>query len=266
MNEHLRKVASHHDSEAEIYDSDYFERFDLYHRVTLDNIRRFVPEKKEATVLDAGGGTGIWSVELAKMGYHITLTDISKGMLKKAQEKVKKLVLEKQIRILTSNICDMPEFPDSHFDMVLCEGDPISYCGDHKKALGEVVRVTKPGGVVITSVDSRMSALNWLYKEGDPDAVDRLLETGEVLMPTKTGELSYPVHAFTPQELKGLFQSNGLSVERIIGKLVLAPRLPWYRSEDPSLQEWLYELELEYNDNPAFYPCAGHLEIVGRKQ
>ncbi len=85
-------------------------------------------------------------------------------------------------------------------------------------------------------------------------------------MPTKTGELSYPIHAFTPQELKDLFQSNDLSVERIIGKLVLASRLPWYRSEDPSIQKWLYELELEYNDNPAFYPSAGHLEIVGKKQ
>ncbi len=222
MNEHLRKVASHHDSEAEIYDSDYFERFALYHKVTLDNIRRFVPKKKTATILDAGGGTGIWAIELAKMGYQVTLTDISKGI----QEKVKELALGKQIKIVTSNICDMAEFPNGCFDMALCEGDPISYCGDYKKALAEVVRVTKPGGVVIASVDSRMSALNWLSKEGDRDGVEKLLKTGEVLMPTKIGKLAYPIHAFTTGELKGLFQFNGLSVERIIGKLVLASRLP----------------------------------------
>ena len=37
MNEHLKRVAAHHDSEAEIYDSEYFERFGLYHEVTLDS-------------------------------------------------------------------------------------------------------------------------------------------------------------------------------------------------------------------------------------
>ena len=37
-------------------------------------------------------------------------------------------------------------------------------------------------------------------------------------------------------------------------------------AEDPDIQEWLYNLELKYNDNPAFYPRAGHLEIVGRKK
>jgi len=266
MNKHLKKVVAHHDWWAETYDSDYFEHFALYHKVTLDNIRRFVPEEKGTTMIDVGGGTGIWSIELAKMGYKVVLTDISTGMLDKAKEQVKQLDLQSQIKIVISDICHMPEFSDNHFDMVLCQGDPLSYCGDHKKALSECVRVLKPGGALIASVDSRASALNWLKDTEDREAVKRLLDTGEVEMPTGKEEFTYTIHAFTPEELRDLFESNGLRVERIIGKLVIAPRLSFYKSEDPAIQEWLYNLELKYNDDPAFYPRAGHLEIAGRKK
>ncbi len=266
MNAHLKKVTDHHDWWAKSYDSDYFEYYGLYHRVTLDNIRRFLPTDKKAIILDAGGGTGIWSIELAKMGYHVILTDISKGMLKKAEEKAKELGLEKQIEILVSDICNMHEFSDNHFGMVLCEGDPLSYCGDHKKALKELTRVLKPDGAMIVSVDNRLGTLGWLSEKSTPEDVERVLETGQVLMPTEHDGPSYTIHAFTAQELKDLFEYNGLSVQRIIGKLVVARRLPWYESKDPSVQQWLYELELKYNNNPDFYPRAGHLEIVGRKK
>lgn len=266
MDEHLRKVIAHHDWWAETYDSDYFEHFALYHKITLDNIRRFLPKEKATTILDAGGGTGIWSVELATLGYHLVLTDISQGMLEKAKERISELKLDDQVEIRVSNICRMPEFETDRFAMVLCQGDPLSYCGDRHAAVKELVRVVRPGGAVIASVDSRASALNWLRDKDDPNAVQRLLETGDVIMPLKREEFCYLVHTFTPEELRQLFESNGLSVERIIGKLAIAHRLVGFRSEDPIIQEWLYHLELKYNENPAFYPWAGHLEIVGRKK
>lgn len=266
MNEHLEKVAAYHDYWSESYDSDYFERFALYHRVTLDNIRRFLPEEKGSVILDAGGGTGIWSVELLKMGYRVVLTDISAEMLGQAKKKVRELGLESQIEIICSDICSMPQFPDNHFAMVLCEGDPLSYCGNHHAAIKEFVRVVKPGGAVIASVDNRASTLKWLRDEDDRETVQRLLTKGDIVMTQEQEETRYVIHAFTPEELRELLKSNGLSVERIIGKLTIAHRLPWFRSEVPAVQEWLYHLELKYNYNPAFYPWAGHLEIVGRKK
>ncbi len=266
MNEHLNKVAAHHDWWSESYDSDSFERFALYHKITLDNVRRFLPKEKGAVILDAGGGTGIWSIELARIGYCVVLTDISQGMLDKARKKVSELKLDKQIEIKISNLCNMPEFGDNQFAMVLCEGDPLSYCGDHHAAIKELARVVQPSGIVIASVDNRASALNWLRDKDDLTAVERLLETGEVVMSQEREEFRYVIHAFTPEELRDLFESNGLSVERIIGKPVIARRLALFKSEDPRVQEWLYRLELKFNDDPAFYPWGGHLEIVGRKR
>jgi len=265
MNKHLRKVLAHHDWWSETYDSDYFTHYTLYHKITLDNIRRYLPKDRGALILDAGGGTGIWSVELARMGYRVVLTDISDGMLEKAKRKASTLKLDNLIEIRISNICHMPEFEDGQFAMVLCEGDPLSYCGDHHVATKELARVVQNGGAVIASVDNRASALNWLREKNDFEDIRQLLETGDVVMHHERVEFRYVIHAFTPEELQKLFESNGLKVERIIGKLVIASRLTCFRSEDPAVQEELYNLESKYNADPAYYPWGGHLEIVGRK-
>ncbi len=266
MDSRTGKMVAHHDWWSGTYDDDYFGKLSLYHQVSLDNVRRFVPEKEGSLVLDAGGGTGIWSVELARMGYRVVLTDISEGMLGKAREKIDSLGFADQIEVRVADICDLSGFPDSHFHMVVCQGDPLSYCSDRFRAMAELARVVQPGGAVIASVDNRASALKWLDETEDRQAVTRLLKTGQVVMPVPKKELSYTVHAYTAEELRELFESNGLAVERIIGKLVFRDRLPWFKANDPSLLQWLLELELEHNDDPAFFPRAGHLEIAGRKR
>lgn len=265
MNAHLESVAAHHDEEAQTYDAEYFARFALYHQVTLDNLRRFLPQTKDQPILDAGGGTGIWSVELARLGYRVVLTDISPGMLAQAERKIAELGLAAQVTITVADICQMPMFRDHQFSMVLCQGDPLSYCGNHRAAIRELVRVLAPGGTLIASVDNRVGVLSWLRETEDLTLVQHLLRTGEVVTPGKDGELLYPIHAFTPEELRELWHSAGLSVERIIGKPVLAQRLACFRSTNPEVQRKLLALELEINADPAFVPWGGHLEIAGRK-
>jgi ubiquinone/menaquinone biosynthesis C-methylase UbiE len=265
MDEQMSSVIAHHDWWAETYDDDV-SSMTLYNRITLDNIKRFLPEDKDALVLDAGGGTGLWAVEVAKLGYKVVLTDISTGMLDKARNKVASLGLEDRIRIRVSDIRSMPEFAEGEFGMIICEGDPLSYCGDHQAAVREFSRVLRSGGTVVASVDNLVSALNWLRDETDMKAILRVLETGNLMVPNAEGRFPYVVHAFTSEELKRLFESNGFTIERVIGKPTIARRLALYDSDESVIREWLYGLELRYCDNPAFYPLAGHLEIAARKQ
>ena len=237
----------------------------MYHAVTLDNICRFLPNNNDLPILDAGGGTGIWSVELASRGYRTVLVDISDGMLREASAKVESLGLSSQIQVRSGDIRSMPEFDDAQFSMVLCQGDPLSYCGDHVMALRELVRVLKPGGTLVASVDNRARALRWIQDSADLAPVEELLSLGTVASPQEHEHDSYTVHAFTAEELKGLFEDAGLQVLRIIGKPVIVDRLSCFRSPDPAVQSRLLEIELKYCDDPSYYPWGGHLEIVGRK-
>ncbi len=265
MAEQARKVAAHHDWLAATYDANYFEHYAIYHRVTRENLRRHLPPQAGSLILDAGGGTGIWALELAAWGYEVVLTDISTGMLAQARAKLTAQGLETRVRLVEADIRAMPELADDSFDMIVCQGDPLSYCGDHIAAIAEFARVARAGASVIASVDNRACVLNWLRQSNDLDAMRCLLETGQALTPDEQEAFRYVIHAFTADELRSAFESQGFEVESVIGKLCLAHRLDGLVASDPKIQEQLVELEQMYHADPAYYPWAGHLEIAARR-
>lgn len=261
---------AYHDDEALVYDLKYDENpffVKIYEPVTWDNIQRFLPPLP-AQVLDAGGGTGRWTLLLAEMGYDVTLTDISQGMLDVARAKVEAKGLADRVTILRQDIRDMHELASEGFDLVLAEGDPVSYCEDHAAAIGELARMTKIGAHVLVSVDSRIAAVFALSRL-DFDAAGELLRTGQMQWQGPDKELAFPIHAFTIPELAGLFEAHGLRVVRVLGKPVLFGRLPTDVREkilaDEELTRRLVALECRYADDPGWAGSAGHIEVAGVK-
>ena len=77
-------------------------------------LKMYLP--KTGSVLDAGGGTGEFSIRVAKLNPNLKIInyDISKEMLETAQEKFNKLGLEKRIENKLGDIMDLP-FKDNGF-------------------------------------------------------------------------------------------------------------------------------------------------------
>jgi ubiquinone/menaquinone biosynthesis C-methylase UbiE len=261
---------AYHDHEAPAYDAKYDENpffVKVYEPVTWDNIHRFLPPLP-AQILDAGGGTGRWTVPLANLGYQVTLTDISQGMLNVARAKIETAGLVDQVTILRQDICNMRDLMDGGFDLVLAEGDPVSYCEDHAAAIGELARGAKVGAHVLVSVDSRIAAI-FALNQLNFDAAEELLRTGQMAWSGKEETLTFPIHAFTVPELTGLFEANGLRVVRVLGKPVLLGRLRPEVQErilaDEELTRRLVELECHYGDDPGWVGSGGHVEVTGLK-
>jgi ubiquinone/menaquinone biosynthesis C-methylase UbiE len=259
---------TYYDHEAKVYDAKYDESsfyVKVYEPVTWDNIRRFLPSLP-ARVLDAGGGTGRWTLPLAKIGYDVLLTDISQGMLEVARAKIEAEGLAERVTILRQDICEMRGLADRSFDLVLAEGDPVSYCEDPPAAIGELARVAKIGAHVLVSVDSRIAAISALSRL-DFDAAEELLRTGQMQWRGPDRALAFPIHAFTIPELTGLFEACGLRVVRVLGKPVFLRRLSREVQErilvDEELTRRLVELECRYADDPGWAGSAGHIEVTG---
>jgi S-adenosylmethionine-dependent methyltransferase len=72
-------------------------------------------------ILDAGGGQGQFSLELARAGHQLVICDISAEMLKVAEAQIKKEGLESQVTLIHCAIQELSEHIDQQeFDFVIC--------------------------------------------------------------------------------------------------------------------------------------------------
>jgi S-adenosylmethionine-dependent methyltransferase len=85
-------------------------------------IQPFRPaEATQWRILDAGGGQGQFSLELAKAGHQLVICDISSEMLKMAEVEIKKEGLESQVTLIHCSIQDLSKhIQQPEFDLVIC--------------------------------------------------------------------------------------------------------------------------------------------------
>lgn len=103
-----------------------------------------------STAIDVCCGTCDWTISLAEASGtgEIVGLDFSRNMLEFGEHKVKKLGLDKQIRLVHGNAMDLP-FADNTFDYATI-GFALRNVPDLEQVLKEMTRVVKPGGLVVS--------------------------------------------------------------------------------------------------------------------
>ena len=119
-------------------------------------------------VLELGCGTGkLWlkNKENINNSLNITLSDFSKSMLKIAKDKLKEV--EYNFKYEEINVESIP-YEDNSFDVVIAE-HMIYFAPNIEKALLEIRRILKPGGVLYVTANSceTMAELNKLAEKFD---------------------------------------------------------------------------------------------------
>ena len=94
-----------YDTLAEEYD----ERFQSGYRTEIQNDIVFstlkeVLDGRRYRILDAGGGTGFYSIPLAAQGHEVVILDLSKNMLEMAESKAKRLGVASRVKILLGDM------------------------------------------------------------------------------------------------------------------------------------------------------------------
>lgn len=136
----------------------------LEYTTTMYYIHKFLSEK--AFVLEIGAGTGRYSLALAKEGYKVCALELVEQNLEILRNNS---LNENNIKIFQGDALDLSRFPDNSFETTLLLG-PMYHLyekEDQLLALREAVRVTKPGGVILTSFLSIHAIIQDDYLQGN---------------------------------------------------------------------------------------------------
>jgi len=114
-----------------------------YHEM-LDDLESGIVRKygEGKAVLEVGCGTGLVLDRIAEFAGSAKGIDLSPGMLEKAKER--------GLDVCEGSATELP-FDDNTFD-VTCSFKVLAHIPDIEKALSEMARVTKPGGMVLAEL------------------------------------------------------------------------------------------------------------------
>jgi ubiquinone/menaquinone biosynthesis C-methylase UbiE len=110
-----------------------------------------LPKLDKPCILDVGCGSGIPTMELARLSNgQIIGLDINQPLLDRLRRKIEKAGLSDRVKTLKRSMFDM-DFPDESFDIIWAEGS-ISVIG-FKRGLKEWWRFLKPHGFLVVHDD-----------------------------------------------------------------------------------------------------------------
>jgi ubiquinone/menaquinone biosynthesis C-methylase UbiE len=107
--------------------------------------------KQGEIILDAGCGTGVFTLDILSMGSRVVGLDIAFPMLIQAGKKLKGY----PFRMVLGDMLNLP-FPGSSFDKVVSV-TALEFVEDAKGAIGELFRITKRGGCIVVATLNSLS-------------------------------------------------------------------------------------------------------------
>jgi len=107
--------------------------------------------KKGEVILDAGCGTGIFTLDILSSGSKVIGLDISLPMLIQAGKKLKGF----PFRMVLADMLRLP-FPESLFDKVVSI-TALEFIWDAEAAIRELFRVTREGGIIVVATLNSLS-------------------------------------------------------------------------------------------------------------
>lgn len=239
----------------------------LYENLTWNAVAAVIPEGRSLRVLDAGGGSGKYAALFAERGHHVTVLDLSPGMLEQARARFAREGLLARAAFEVGSILSL-SFADGSFDLVFCEGDPVSYCTSrYGEAIAELCRVAAPDAYVVLGVDNRQAYFTGALKFGLKAEAMSILLTGRWTCP-----YGLPTHTFTIPELEAAVHAAGADVVEIFGKPVLFDEVleAFEAARGPGVDLWdarheLLELQ-ERLAHEGYATTGGHLQVMARRR
>jgi ubiquinone/menaquinone biosynthesis C-methylase UbiE len=249
---------------------------DPYHRLelntTLHFLKKYLPKK--GLILDAGGGPGRYTIELAKLGYEIILVDFTPELLEIAKRQIKKARVQHRVKqIIKGSIVDLSMFKDNTFDAVICLGGALSHIVNKKqreKAIDELVRITKKKAPIFISVIGRTGLLvstlrRFPHEMTNKNLFNRYRDTGDYY----GGYGFAPTHFYLPEELKATIKNRKVKIIEMVGLQGISANHPketnrLFKNNPEAWQVWR-QTHLKTCTHPTAVGISEHFMIICQK-
>lgn len=189
---------------------------------TLELLAQVLPPPP-ATVLDVGGGPGVYASLLARDGYRVHLVDVLPLHVEQARERATGMGASFEAAV--GDARDLSRFADDSIDAVLVLG-PLYHLterNDRVRVLAEARRVVRAGGVVAAVAISRYASLidgtvtGFLDDPRFAAIVERDLRDGQHRNPANVEDWFTTAYFHLPGDLRREVEDAGLTVERLAG-------------------------------------------------
>lgn len=261
----------------------YYNQFDEWGRldrepiefqVNWHYIKKYLP--KSGAVLDNGAGPGKYSMELAKEGYKVTITDLTQRLVEIAEKKAKELDLEGQFNgFFAADARALNMIKDEQYDAALMLG-PMYHLQketDRIKAVKELNRVTKKNGLVFVAFMPRirhiftslLSPENWRPN----DNMDTILQFSQSGCFNHSDEGRFTgAYYFNIEDINPFMEEQGFESLNLIGSNVgaILNNESWNYWRDKGEQGKILKLIKERAADPYILGISTHLLYIGRKK
>jgi len=232
-------------------------RFDL----AWTNFRRFLPAVADGRrVLDVGGGTGLFAVRLAELGFKVEVLDSCEPMLAMAADKANAKGLSDRISFRQGDAaCIADLFQPSSFHSVICH-NLLEYMEDPLAVVHGMGRVLKKdrGSVVSLLVRNRSGeVLKTAIKGKDLQQAQAVLIADTVL----DSLYGMPTRLFDPAGVRTMVESAGLKVLADYGVRVASDYMSNETLTDGAYRR-LVDLELLLGSQPQFAAIARYTQVI----
>lgn len=266
----ISKEADAHYNEGR--ESTRLDSFSLERLRTESILRRHLP-KAPATVLDIGGGDGVYAFPLSESGYDVYLVDPMPIHINQAKEKNSKT--SAPLRSVAVGDARQLSFEDEFADVVLYLGPlyHLTQLEDRLKALREARRVLKPGGIFIGAFISQFTSLIDGVRGGyfsDPEfkrIVDQDLKTSLHSNPSSHPAYFTDAYFHHPSDAKNEVSGAGFNQVKLLsieGPVWMIDGMKEQLS-NPNIGPELMSLLERIETDETLVGASGHFAIIARK-
>jgi ubiquinone/menaquinone biosynthesis C-methylase UbiE len=215
---------------------------DGYHAM-IDDLEVAIASRyaRGSEVLEVGCGTGLILERLARVARKATGIDLSPGMLSKARAR--------GLDVHEGSATHLP-FPDASFD-VTCAFKVLAHVPDVGRALAEMVRVTRPGGVALAEFYNPISLRGLVKRIGPPGKISRFTKEDAVYT------------RFDPPWVVPRLLPPGARVERSWGVRIVTPVASALRV--PGVRRVLPRVERLLSGTPASWLAGFYVAVVRKR-